>query len=355
MRRIILSILFLALLLLLNYCKPTYVDAEEVETVANTVPSVVLQQLETSSEPLPIIASGVVGSKAETNLSFKIGGIIEKLYVDEGQKVRAGQLLAEVRTNEIDAQVLKARQAVDKAARDVERIEKLYKDSAATREQVQNLTTALEVARADLEIASFNQQYATIKAPHSGRVLSRMAEENELISPGAPVFRVASNKGKGYILKIGVADRDVVRIRLNDRADVELDAYPGETLSAYVSEIAEEADPRTGTFNIELTLAGGGKIIKNGFIAKLKLHPSQQDTYYRVKMSALVEGYRNQAFLFVPAENGTKARRILVKPGHIGAEYFTVSEQQLAGNSHIITDGAAYLEDGMDIQIVDQP
>ena len=355
MRRIILSIFFLALLLLLNQCKPAYVNAEEVETVSNTMPSVALEPLQASSEPLPIVASGVVGSKAETNLSFKIGGIIDRLYVEEGQKVKAGQLLAEIRTNEIDAQVLKARQVVEKATRDVERIEKLYQDSAATREQVQNLTTALEVARADLEIATFNRQYAKIKAPHSGRVLRRMSEENELVSPGTPIFRLASNKGKGYVLKIGVADRDVVRIRLNDRADVQLDAYPGEVFPAYVSEIAEEADPRTGTFPVELTLTATRKMIKNGFVAKLKLYPSQQGAYYKISMNALVEGYRNEAFLFVPDEDGKKARRISVRPGHIGAEYFLVPQAQLEGFSHIITDGAAYIEDGMDIQIVEQP
>ncbi len=354
MRIIPYSIFSLLILLGTTHCKQNYVDPEETSQVTEKIQAVAVQKLELTTTAIPIVASGVVGSKAETNLSFKIGGIVERLYTDEGKRVRAGQLLAQIRTTEIDAQVLKAKQVVEKSTRDLERIEKLFRDSAATREQVQNLTTALEVAQADLEIATFNQQYAQIKAPHGGRILRKMAETNELVNPGTPIFRLASNKGKGFIVKVGIADKDIVRLRLNDKADVSFDAYPNESFSAYVSEIAEEADPRTGTFLVEVTLSASQKMIKNGFVAKLKLHPSQQDPYYKINMDALVEGYRNQAFLFIPDETGEKAKRISVVPAYIGAGYFTVLEEQLKAYDYVITEGAAYLEEGMEIRILDE-
>lgn len=75
---------------------------------------------------LPIHASGILTSSAEQRLSFKIGGIIRKIYVDEGDVVRPGQLLAVLDKTEIDAQVNQAQQGLMKAERDLGRVEGLY-------------------------------------------------------------------------------------------------------------------------------------------------------------------------------------------------------------------------------------
>ena len=309
-----------------------------------------LKPLEISKDPIPIVASGVTASKAELNLSFKIGGIIENLNVEEGKRVRKGQLLAKIRTTEIDAQVLKAKNGVIKAERDVDRIQKLYQDSAATLEQVQNLTTVLDLARSDLEIAEFNQNYAKIVAPVSGRVLRKFVEANELINPGTPVFRVATNQGKGYVINIGVSDKDVVRIRLNDPAEIQFDPYPNEVFKAYVSKIAEAADPQTGAFEVELTIQSAGKVFRNGFVGKVKVYPSQQYEYYKIDMAALVEGQENTVNLFVPDANQRTAKKVTVNPLYIGPDYLLVSPKSLEGNQWVITEGAPYLTDGMAIR-----
>ena len=73
-----------------------------------------------------------------------------------------------MRTNEIDAQVLKAERALQKAKRDLERVQKMYADSAATLENVQDLTTLVQVSEADVDVAKFNQTYAKIISPVSG-------------------------------------------------------------------------------------------------------------------------------------------------------------------------------------------
>lgn len=336
-------------------CKQSYTDPNSFEATQNTKQAVTVTSLDLTKEPIPIYASGMVASRSEINLSFKIGGIIEQLLVDENQRVKKGQLLAQLRTTEIDAQVLKAKQGVDKANRDVDRIERLYADTAATLEQVQDLSTVLEVAKADLEIAQFNQQYAKIVAPASGRILRKFSEQNELVGSGAPIFQLAANNQKGFILKIGVADRDVIRIKLGDKADIAFDAYPGQVFQANVSEIAEAADPRTGTFEIELTIRANGAALKNGFIGKVTLYPSKQEPYYRIPMDALVEGYANKANIFIPDSTGTRAIKRTIQPTYIGPDFFTVAESQLEGVTAVITGGAAYLKDGGEIEMMASP
>jgi RND family efflux transporter MFP subunit len=349
---VIKSLFFFLLALSTFACKENYVDQEAIESsTKNSIPSVRLANIAPTQAPIPIEASGMVGSKAEILLSFKIGGIIDQLLADETQWVRKGQLIASLRTTEIDAQVMKAQQAVQKAERDVVRIKKMYADSAATLENVEDLTTLLQVTKSDLEIAQFNQQYAKIIAPVSGRILKRFPENNELIQPGAPVFQIASNAGKGFILKIGVADKDVIRIKLGDKAEVNFDAFPNTLFSAHVSEIAASADPRTGVFPIELTISPQkDKNLKNGFIGKVKLLPSNQAAYYKIPMNALVEGYKNRANVFTI--KGDIAKKISIQPHYIASDFFTIPTNQLEEGTQVITDGAAYLKDGTKVKVV---
>ena len=342
------------LTLCLIACKETYVSQEEIaESTSNNIPAVRVAQPVLSNEPIPIEASGVVGSKTELNLSFKIGGFIEQLQVRENQRVKKGQVLATLRTTEIDAQVMKAKQAVQKAERDMVRIQKMYADTVATLEQVEDLTTRYKVAKSDLAIAEFNQQYAKIIAPVSGRVIKRFAEKNELINPGNPIFQIASNNGKGFVLNIGVADKDVIKLKMGDRAEVIFDAFPDRIIPASLTEISESTDARTGVFPIELTLAyQKGISLRNGFVGKVKLFPSRIAPYYKIPIKALVEGYKEKANIYTLENN--RAKKLAIQPIYIGKDYFTISKKQLEGIPTIITDGAAYVKEGIEVKVVEQ-
>jgi len=342
----------LLFLLLLFACKEKYVDETKVETTPKTNELAVrVTSVELSSDAIPIIASGVVGAQSELKLGFKTGGVIKRMYVEETQRVRKGQILATLRTTEIDAQVRKAKKGVEKATRDLMRIKQMYLDSVATLENVENLETVLDLAKSDLEIATFNQEYSKITSPVSGKVRKKLAENNELVGPGVPVFIIATNKGKGYTLNIGVADKDIISIKLGDRATVQFDAYPTEEFTARVTEIAETADPRTGVFPVELSIRPiRGLNLRNGFIGKVALAPSNQSTYYKIPMNALVEGYKEKANIYI--ENGGFAQKISIQPTYIGNDFFTISSNSLDGTEQVITDGAAYLKDGMAIKVV---
>ncbi|MBK8884570.1 MAG: biotin/lipoyl-binding protein [Bacteroidales bacterium] len=105
-------------------------------------------------------SSGQFTTDDETMLSFKTGGIVDRIYVKEGDKIRKGQLLATLDLTEISSQVNQSQIAYEKAARDYNRIENLQKDSVASLEQLQNSKTGLELAKQQLAAAKFNLQYS---------------------------------------------------------------------------------------------------------------------------------------------------------------------------------------------------
>ena len=299
----------------------------------------------------PVETSGQLAAKAEVKLAFKIGGIIERIYVDEGSSVRKGQLLATLVQSEIKAQADQARSAFEKAQRDLERVTRLYGDSVATLEQRQNAATALDVARAGMEIAEFNLKHSRIYAPGNGKILHRAAENSELVSPGAPVLMFGAT-GQEWIVRAGLADRDLVRIQLGDSATVMFDVYPGERFPAAVSEIAEALDPRSGTFEVELTLQPGSHRLVSGFVARVAIHPSRREKVSLIPVEALVEGEGANGFVFAPASTGGGVRKLPVHIVHILDDAVAVSSG-LENVNTVITDGAPYLVEGSLVEVVE--
>ncbi|MGH7672971.1 MAG: efflux RND transporter periplasmic adaptor subunit, partial [Gemmatimonadales bacterium] len=204
---------------------------------------------------LPVTATGTLGPKEEIALGFKVGGVVARVRVDEGQAVRAGETLAALDLGEIDPAVARAQSAADKAERDLARASRLYADSVATLSQVEDARTGRDVAVAELQAATFNRRHAIIVAPSSGVILRRSAESGELVPPGATVLVLGSD-ARGKVVRAGLADRDVVRLRRGDSATVRFAALPGRVFAGRVTEIAAAADPLTGTYRVEVALDG---------------------------------------------------------------------------------------------------
>lgn len=336
--------------LLLSACKPNHQELAEVGSLSEAVP-VTTQELVPTQESLPIQAVGTLSSALEFKQSFKIGGVIDQIYVDAGDRFRKGQVLARLELKEIDAQVRKANEGVNKLERDAARVERLYADTVATLEQFQDIGTALEVAKADLEIALFNQQYAQIIAPRSGRVLRRLAEPGELIGPGTPVLFSRSEGEAALVLKVGLADRDIVRVSLGDSARVTFDAWPEETFTGLVRDIAPQADPMTGTFEVEIAVQSGSFPLRAGFIGQVQLFPRHNQSYFKIPMEAIVEADDRQVRVFMADTQAKTAREMVLPLSQIGDDFVFIDTASIPQNWPLILAGSAYLSENAPISI----
>ena len=298
----------------------------------------------------PIYTNGLLTSSTTMKLAFKVGGIIENCNVDEGDKVQKGQILAELKLDEIQAQVNLARLGLAKAQRDYNRVKNLYADSVATLEQLQDVETAFQIARSQLDIAEFNLEFSTITAPETGYILKRLAEENEMISAGFPVF-ILGTTDQAWIVRVGVTDRDIIRLTPGDSASISFDVYPGDTFVATVGEIASAPDPANGTYEIELILQTTNYKLVNGFTARVTLFSSQKETLAVIPVECMVEAEGDQAFVFIPTDsNTTKKVQITIAFLYDGR---VAVKNGLETISEIITEGAAYLKPGISISIIE--
>jgi multidrug efflux system membrane fusion protein len=296
---------------------------------------------------------GTIAPAEEIRLSFKTGGIVASIPVDAGDRVREGQPLASLVQEEVAAAVSQARALADKAERDLARGQALYADEVATREQLDDLETARDVARANLRAAEFNARFSRIEAPTDGIVLRKLVEQDELVAAGQPVILLGDTSG-GWIVRASLTDRDIVRVRLGDKASVTLDAYPGRQFDATVAELASAADPMTGTYEMKLAIDPQGQRFVQGLVAKVEMAGEPGASVTVVPVQSLLEADGTEAVVYVVANRaeGDVAQRVAVRIGRLVGDQVEVLEG-LQGGERVVTEGAAYLRTGEPVRIVE--
>ncbi|MBN9379784.1 MAG: efflux RND transporter periplasmic adaptor subunit [Chitinophagaceae bacterium] len=301
-----------------------------------------LQPITTGNYSRNLQYSGLIASNAEARLSFKIGGIVSRIYVKEGDHVSKGQLLASLDQTEIDAQVQQASQNLDKSKRDESRISNLYRDTVASLEQLQNTRTQVSVATEALRIARFNQQYAQIHAPSGGAILQKLMNEGELATAGNAVFLFNGTDQRDWVVRFGVSDRDWVVLKKGDKATVYIEAYPGQTFTGIITKMAEGADPSNGTYPIEVTVSPAGHKLAPGLFCTLQLQPSSQQTLTLIPIEALVEGDGKTGWVYTVNTDGRTVRKHPIRIAFLSKDKVAVSEG-LDNVDRVITEGVGYL------------
>jgi membrane fusion protein, multidrug efflux system len=318
--------------------------------VASKPTPVRVQSAVTGPSTPPISTNGTVATKDEMRLSFKSGGVIKSIRVQEGDMVKRGQILAEIELTEVNAQVEQARQLAEKARRDLDRGERLYNDQVISLEQLQDLRTQAAMAHAGLRSAEFNRGFSVITASGDGVVLRKMAEEREVVPAGQPIVIIGARAG-GYVVKAALSDREIVQLKIGDPAEIRMDAYPNSAIAGTLSEIAGAADERSGMFPIEVRFDSVPVSLASGLVAKLNIHPASSRvgrlTY--VPIAAVVEGNGDTASVFVV--NGDRVKRRTVRVAFIAPQAVALADGLQPGE-RIVTDGALYLQDDERIEVV---
>lgn len=348
MKKLITPIIIALVAVALAACTQNKASEAQID---RSIVAVRLDSVRSEMVAKPVHTSGLLSSETEGTLSFKTGGIILKTFVETGDVVRQGQVLATLNLTEIRAQVVQAKNGMEKAARDLERFKGLLADSAATLEQVQNMTTLYENASESFRIASYNLTNSEIRATFNGVVLKKWANEGEMIGSGKPVFTLSARNGSAWVLKAGLADKDWARLNINDKAEVHFDHLPETTIKASIIRMAQGADPMNGTYQAELQLEAGSELLlANGMVGSVTIFPSKTRQLNIIPIESIIEGNGSQAFVYVPTKGNA------VKKQLVTVAYFTDQEVAISSGLEntrlVVSAGSAYLNEASAIMVV---
>jgi RND family efflux transporter MFP subunit len=309
-----------------------------------------VMMLKKSTSTNTIHASGELSTDDETVLAFKTPGIVDAVYVEEGDRVKKGQLLATLDLTEINAGVAQARFAFEKAERDFQRVTNLFKDSVATLEQLQNAETAKSVAKQQLEAARFNRSFSEIHAPAHGYVLKKFVNAGQVVGVGDPIVLTNGAQSGKWRLSVGVSGRQWSAIVLNSKAQVTIDALPDQKFEAYVSRKSETSDVQTGSFTIELSVKAKNVKLARGMFGTAEIFAGESASSWSLPYDAVLDANGKEGFVFVTSDNHTALKT------PVTIDSFDGKAVRISGGleeaSAVIVAGSAYLTDGSPITVI---
>ena len=298
-----------------------------------------------------INATGLVSTEHEARYGFKIGGVISRILVEEGQLFRKGQLLAVLNATEIAAGLSQSTLSVEKAQRDYDRAVNLYRDSVYTKEQLQNTKTALDIAQKAQESVSFNEQYSRIFAASDGFVARRLASEGEVVGAGSPVLIInETRKESSYLLRVGLTDKEWAAVSVGQQASVTLDGFPGQKIDAVVLRKSQASDAAAASFQVELKLKLAGIRPAVGMFGKAQILTGHTQQVISIPYDALVEADGNTGYAFVVKAPG-KVSKVAVSILSFDNKMVYLQDG-LAASDQVVVSNSAYLNEASRIKVI---
>ncbi len=207
-----------------------------------------------------ISATGYVEADTKADLSPKITSKVTALYVNEGDSVRKGQVLARLDKTDLDAQLADARAAWVNAEAELKRQKALLAAGLAPQSAVDSAVAAEASSRAKVRYVEAQEDYAEIRAPFAGRVIAKRAHVGEAVSPyGAP--GQGSTNGGAIVtlvdfstLYVGadINEANLGRLAPRQPAEIVLDAYPDHAYHGHLLQIIPTADRAKGTVKVKV-------------------------------------------------------------------------------------------------------
>ena len=204
-------------------------------------------EVQASGEAGDMEVPGAIESRRRAVLSSRLAASIVEFQRREGESVQAGETLVRLNADALSAAVSAAAARDEAASRDLKRAEALLAKGAATRNEVENASTAAAGARAALTSAREALSHATIKAPFGGRIAKKRASVGDTVNPGTPLLDL---EGEGGLEVVASVEGDVhERLRAGQELRVRIDGI-GEPVRAIVRTLASSADPATHRFTL---------------------------------------------------------------------------------------------------------
>ena len=308
--------------------------------------------------------TGVIQAMNKINVTPDIGGKIAKIHVEEGDRVQKGQLLAELDTRAVRLQLDQAQAALavaeanyNDAQKNMERMERLKKEDAASDQQYEKVKLAFEAAdaqlkqaRAAVNLARYNLDVSLMKAPFSGVVASKNAEVGEVINPMMGGFSPTSGvltlmDFSRVKIEIDATQRDIIRIKKGQPAQLRVTALPERTFQGRVSIVNITADPVSKKFKVEVTVDNPDLALKPNTFGEVSLEVSTHENALVIPQKAVLEN--KYAFR---VKNDNTVERVELSLGLQNSDRIEVINGLKEGDL-VVVEGNFGLEDGTPIEV----
>ena len=341
-----------------------------------------------------VVASGRVTTVARTQIGSEITGVVLETRVKEGDKVKPGDLLVVLKSDELLAQVKQAELALtdlakvkrpqaeaelasakaqlDQASREAarrraagvgilsaEEIEQAVETERVARNNFETARLKAEaLASGQVEEASLRQQLAVaqaqlakakIRSTVAGTVLTRDVEPGDLVQPGQTLFTVALNGNTE--IRVPLDERNLPQLALEQTATVIADAYPDQSFPARISFIAPSIDPQRGTVEVRLIVNPVPDFLRQDMTVSVNVETARRERALAIPNDALSSIKGDKAVVITIHDGKIKHGQV-----RLGLRGLTMSEvvSGLKAGDQVLVNADSSLKDGARVRVEPQ-
>ncbi|MDD5476003.1 MAG: efflux RND transporter periplasmic adaptor subunit [Syntrophales bacterium] len=316
----------------------------------------------------PIRATGTVAPFRESRVGAKVSGRLLSMDIVEGDYVSEGQALVELENDEYrlaresaEAQLVLGRASMQEASLNLEyvtrekrRFESLYERQVISRQKYDEILTAhsmgiarvealeaqVRAAEASLQLAERHLNDTVIRAPFSGYVANKLANQGEVVSAGTPLLRIIDISR--VRTEVRIPESDLRRIALGIPVALDFDALPGRTFKGEISEINAAIDPVSRNFTVKIDIPNEENMVKAGMFARITIKTDTKTDVIVVPERALVTDGDGKPAVFVLEEERARFRRVVTGMQEGG---FVTIEEGLDLDERVLISGNFGLAD----------
>jgi membrane fusion protein, multidrug efflux system len=284
----------------------------------------------------------------EVNMAPSSPGRIDKIYVEEGDKVNKGdKLFLMDRT-----QLFQLKLQLSNLEKDLNRIDTLLKSGSAKQQQYDQMKTQIDVTKTNVD---FMEENTLLKAPFNGIVTGKYFEDGEMYS-GSPTTQsgrssvVTVMQVNPLKVNVSVSEQYFPLIKKGMKAIVKADVYEGQTFSGSIYRISPTINSGTRSFISEIALPNRDDLLKPGMFVRVSMDLGEVETFVVPANTVLVQEGTNIRFVF--AERNNIAERIEVVVGKRFDDQLEIISEKLKAGDMLVTEGQAKLINGDKIEIV---
>jgi membrane fusion protein, multidrug efflux system len=300
-----------------------------------------------SSKPTYI---AVLRGDEETDLSFKVGGILETIAragetVDwrEGSEVAAGEMLARLKQADFVNALDSAKARAELARKVTERGEKLIGQGAISKQEFDIMQADKAASAANLAQREQDLRDSVLQAPYKGVILARLARSGETVPAGKPVLRYASLDRMS--VELGLPDKAVSKVAVGQAIPLVISGMEGQAVMGRVSEVGVAAKEAGRLFKVVLKVDNQNRRLKSGMTASVTFDEDilANAEAVLVPLSALAAKPDGALFVYVVGEDG-KAHVRLVTTEELVRSDVVVTKGLKAGEK-VVVAGVGHLYD----------
>ena len=324
-----------------------YSCGEKKQTAQEQTVRVKVQQIQTEAVNGEQGFSGTIEESSGISLSFATMGTIKRIYVNEGQMVGAGQLIAELDPTTLQNAYTISKTTLEQAQDTYNRMKELHDAGSLPEMQWISIENQLKSAKAQEAVARKSLGDTKLYAPSAGYISTKFTEVGENVSPGVPIAKLVNISS--VKVKIAVPEDDIQRIAKSSSMKIVVPALGNREFSGHVTERGVSADPRSRTYEVKATVLNHDRKLLPGMICQVFTNYMQGTTGVFIPANLVQLDIDNKTFVWVV--NGDKALKREITISNETAQGAQVSGGLSAGDKLIIA-GQQKVSNGMKVEIV---